>query len=89
METNLSEPDTAAVQDILIEQLDIVRAQITPEARIMADLGADSLDVVEIGLKLEERFGFSIPDDEYEQSQTVGELYATVARLREPASDPS
>lgn len=85
MPNKLSEEDRTAVQDILIEQLSIARTQITPEARIAADLGADSLDVVEITMELEARFGRSIPDEEADQVQTVGDLYAAVAKLREPA----
>ncbi len=56
MNNILSEKDTLAIQDIIIRQLDVQRDQLTPEARILADLGADSLDVVEISMTLEELF---------------------------------
>jgi len=82
----LSDKQMAVVQDILIKQLDITRAHITPEARIMGDLGADSLDIMEITMTLEERFNFTIPDDETERIETVGELYESVAALLERAS---
>ena len=69
------------VQDILIDQLHIKREQITLEARLMADLGADSLDMVEIAMKAEEEFGFTLPDDEAEKIVTVDDLYEAVGTL--------
>jgi acyl carrier protein len=81
MHDTLSEKDAMAIQDILIEQLEIPRAQITPQARLKADLGADSLDIVEIGMKVEERFEISLPDEELEADPLVGDLYAVVSRL--------
>ncbi len=81
MNDTLSPKDIAKIQDALVEQLDIKREQITPEARIMEDLGADSLDVAEIVMKLEELFNITIPDEEVENAPTVGELYATVAKM--------
>jgi acyl carrier protein len=69
------------VQDILIDQLHINRDQITPEARIMADLGADSLDIVEIAMKAEEEFSLTLPDDEAEKIVTVDDLYEAVGTL--------
>jgi acyl carrier protein len=89
MDHDLSAKDKTALQDILIQQLDITRAQATPEAKIMDDLGADSLDVVEITMKLEEHFNFSIPDEEWEKVQTVGDLYGAVASLLEQAGSLS
>ena len=81
MSANLSEQTVAKVQDILMEQLGIERQQITPEAAIMADLGADSLDMVEIGMKVEETFNLSIPDEDMERVQTVGDLHEALAGL--------
>jgi acyl carrier protein len=69
------------VQDILIDQLHINREQIKPEARIMADLGADSLDMVEIAMKAEEEFSLTLPDDEAEKIVTVDDLYEAVGTL--------
>jgi len=60
MNNILSEKDTVAIQDIIIRQLDVQRDQLMPEARILADLGADSLDVVEISMALEELFDVTI-----------------------------
>ena len=69
------------VQDILIDQLHITREQITPEARIVADLNADSLDMVEIAMKAEEDFNFTLPDDQAERIVTVDDLYEAIGTL--------
>ncbi len=81
MTDTLTDKETAQVQDILMHQLQISREQIKPEARIMADLGADSLDMVEIAMKSEEEFGFTLPDDEAEKIVTVEDLYEAVGKL--------
>jgi acyl carrier protein len=81
MTDTLTETETTKVQDILMHQLQINREQITPEARIMADLGADSLDMVEIAMKAEEGFGLTLPDEEAEKIVTVDDLYETVGKL--------
>jgi len=80
-DTPLTDQEITKVQDILIHQLQINREQITPEARIMADLGADSLDMVEIAMKSEEEFGFTLPDDEAEKIVTVADFYGEVGKL--------
>lgn len=77
----LTDAEMRKVQDILIDQLHINREQITPEARIMADLVADSLDMVEIAMKAEEEFGLTVPDDEAEKIVTVDDLYEAVGTL--------
>jgi len=81
MNNILSEKDTLAIQDIIIRQLDVQRDQLTPEARILADLGADSLDVVEISMTLEELFEVTIPDEQWDKVETVGELYDEMGRI--------
>jgi acyl carrier protein len=81
MNNILSEKDTLAIQDIIIRQLDVQRDQLTPEARILADLGADSLDVVEISMTLEELFEVTIPDEQWDKVETVGELYDELGRI--------
>jgi len=81
MTDTLTETETRKVQDILMQQLQINRAQIVPEARIMADLGADSLDMVEIAMKSEEEFNLTLPDDEAEKIVTVDDLYEAVGNL--------
>ena len=81
MTDTLTDTETRKVQDILMQQLQINRAQIVPEARIMADLGADSLDMVEIAMKSEEEFNLTLPDDEAEKIVTVDDLYEAVGNL--------
>jgi acyl carrier protein len=81
MNNILSEKDTVAIQDIIIRQLDVQRDQLMPEARILADLGADSLDVVEISMALEELFDVTIPDEQWDKVDTVGELYDELGRI--------
>jgi acyl carrier protein len=81
MTDTLTDTEMTKVQDILIDQLHINREQITPEARIIADLQADSLDMVEIGMKAEEKFGLTLPDDEAEKIVTVEDLYEVVGAL--------
>lgn len=81
MNNLLSEKDTEAVFNILVEQLGVPRAQLTPEGRLQEDLGADSLTLVEITMALEERLDISIPDEEWERVTTVGELFEALANL--------
>jgi len=88
MNDTLSDEEMTAVQDILIGQLNVGREQLTPEARIEEDLGADSLDKVEITMKLEGRFDLTIPDEDAEKIETVGELGEALAALLERASCP-
>jgi len=76
----LTDPEMAAVQDILTDQLDVRREQVTPNANIEADLMADSLDKVEIVMRLEERFIVSVADDDAEPVKTVEDLYELVAK---------
>jgi acyl carrier protein len=83
MNNLLSEPDTKAVLDILVEQLGVPQAQLTCEARLREDLGADSLEDVEIVMALEERFNLTIPDEMTERISTVGDLFEAIAELLE------
>ena len=62
------------IKDIIIEQLGVTADQVTPEAKFIEDLGADSLDTVELVMALEEEFGLEIPDDEAEKRQSVGDV---------------
>ncbi len=62
------------IKDIIVEQLGVNADQIKPEAKFIEDLGADSLDIVELVMALEEEFGTEIPDDEAEKLQTVGDV---------------
>lgn len=62
------------VKDIIVDQLDVDEDQITMDASITDDLGADSLDVVDLIMSLEEEFDIKIPDEEVENVKTVGDI---------------
>lgn len=59
------------VKKVVVEQLSVEESLVTPEASFTADLGADSLDTVELVMAFEEEFGCEIPDEEAEKIQTV------------------
>jgi len=59
------------IKDIIMERLGVSEEKITPQASFINDLGADSLDTVELMMELEEAFGVSIEDEEAEKIQTV------------------
>ncbi|HEX6750758.1 MAG TPA: acyl carrier protein [Longimicrobium sp.] len=61
------------VKDIIINELGVEPEKVTPEASFVEDLGADSLDTVELVMAFEEEFGMEIPDEEAEKLQTVGD----------------
>ena len=60
------------VKEIIVEQLGVNAEQVTPEASFVEDLGADSLDTVELVMAFEEEFGAEIPDEDAEKLTTVG-----------------
>lgn len=60
------------VKKIIAEQLGVEEDEVTPEASFVEDLGADSLDTVELVMALEEEFGIEIPDEDAEKILTVG-----------------
>ena len=60
------------VKKIVVEQLGVAEDQVTPEAKFIEDLGADSLDQVELVMALEEEFESDIPDEDAEKLTTVG-----------------
>lgn len=62
------------VKETLCEQLDVEEEKVTLEASIIDDLGADSLDVVDLVMSLEEEFEIEIPDEDVEHMKTVGDI---------------
>jgi acyl carrier protein len=62
------------VKEVIVEQLNVSPEEVKPEANFVNDLGADSLDVVEMIMALEEKFGIEIPDSEAEKIQTVQDV---------------
>jgi len=69
-ETNIEQK----VRDIIVEQLGVNADQVTTEAKFIEDLGADSLDTVELVMAFEEEFGIEVPDEEAEKLLTVGNV---------------
>jgi len=62
----------AKVKEIIVDKLGVDEAEVTPAASFTNDLGADSLDTVELIMAFEQEFGVSIPDDQAEKISTVG-----------------
>ena len=71
------------VTKIIVEKLGITESEVTPEASFTGDLGADSLDTVELIMEFEKQFDISIPDEQAENIKTVGDA---VTYLEENAS---
>ncbi len=66
------------VKSIVVNQLGVNEEEVTNEASFVEDLGADSLDIVELVMALEEEFGIEIPDEEAEKIRTVGKAIAFI-----------
>lgn len=64
------------VTKIIVEELGVTEDQVKPEAKFQDDLGADSLDLVELIMRFEEEFGIEIPDEDTEKIVTVGDAIA-------------
>jgi len=66
------------VKSIIVEKLGVDEAEVTPEASFISDLGADSLDTVELTMEFEKEFGVEIPDTDAENLTTVGAAIAYI-----------
>jgi acyl carrier protein len=66
------------VKKIIVDQLGVEEDEVTPEASFIEDLGADSLDIVELIMALEEEFGIEIPDEDAEKIATVKDAVAYI-----------
>ena len=71
------------VREILMEQLDVEEDAVTVDSLIADDLGADSLDVVDMVMSLEEEFDIEIPDEEIEAMKTVGDIVRFIEAKKE------
>ena len=69
----MSEAVESKVREIIINELGVEPEKVTDEASFVEDLGADSLDTVELVMAFEEEFGIDIPDEDAEQMRTVGD----------------
>jgi len=72
--------DESKVKEIIAKELEVDVKQLQPEAKFIEDLGADSLDIVELVMALEEEFGIDIPDDEADKLKTVGDAMEYLKR---------
>jgi acyl carrier protein len=80
----MSEPTEARVREIIINELGVEPEKVTDDASFVEDLGADSLDTVELVMAFEEEFGIDIPDEDAEQMRTVGDA---IKYLKENAGE--
>ena len=69
------------VEEIIVEQLGVEEDEVTPEASFIQDLGADSLDTVELVMSLEEAFGVEINDEDAQKLQTVADAVSFISKL--------
>ena len=66
------------IREIIIEQLGVATEEVVPEASFIDDLGADSLDIVELVMAIEDEFGLEIPDEDAERMQNIGDVISYV-----------
>ena len=70
------------VSEIIVEQLGVSADQVSPEAKLIEDLGADSLDAVELVMAVEEEFDIEVPDEEAEKLATVQDIITHVEKAK-------
>ncbi|HUY13991.1 MAG TPA: acyl carrier protein [Terriglobia bacterium] len=75
------------VKQLIVEQLGVDEQEVTPSAHIIDDLGADSLDIVELVMTFEESFGIEIPDEDAEKIQTVKDSVDYIQAHVKPATN--
>ena len=78
----MSEPTEARVREIIINELGVEPEKVTDDASFVEDLGADSLDTVELVMAFEEEFGIEIPDDAAETIQTFGDAVKFISEAQ-------
>ena len=70
------------VKDIIVEQLNIEADKVTADAKFIEDLGADSLDTVELVMAFEDKFGVEVPDEEAESLKSVNDVVAYINKCQ-------
>ncbi|MDE0571138.1 MAG: acyl carrier protein [Verrucomicrobiales bacterium] len=70
------------VKDIIVQNLNVTEEKVTPEAKFIEDLGADSLDTVELVMAFEEEFGIEVPDEEAEKLISVGAVISHIESIK-------
>jgi acyl carrier protein len=78
----MADDTMAKVKEVIVDQLNVEESDVTETATFIDDLGADSLDLVELVMALEEDFDISIPDEEVESIRTVGDAVAYIEQHR-------
>jgi len=78
--TSMGDTLQSQIRNLVSEQLGVDQSEMTPGAKILDDLGADSLDVVELVMALEEAFDIEIPDEDADLMNTVGDVESYVAK---------
>jgi acyl carrier protein len=71
------------IKQIIVDELGVDEAEVTENARFIEDLGADSLDLVELVMRFEEEFDIEIPDEDAEKIQAVRDAYAYVEQHKQ------
>ena len=79
----MSDTAEARVKEIIVEELGVEADKVTPNASFVDDLGADSLDTVELVMAFEEEFGIDIPDEDAEQMRSVGDAISYIDKHAE------
>ncbi len=79
----MSDTAEARVKEIIVEELGVEADKVTPDASFVDDLGADSLDTVELVMAFEEEFGIDIPDEDAEQMRSVGDAISYIDKHAE------
>ena len=74
----MSDNIESQVIDVIVEQLGVDREKVTPDAKFIDDLGADSLDTVELVMTFEEKFSVEVPDEDAEKLKSVADVVAYV-----------
>ena len=72
----------AKIIELIADKLCKKKEQITPASRLVEDLGADSLDVVELIMAFEDEFGISLPDEDIASMKTVGDVVSYIGKLK-------
>ena len=80
----MSDNIESQVIDVIVEQLGVDREKVTPDAKFIDDLGADSLDTVELVMTFEEKFSVEVPDEDAEKLKSVADV---VAYIKEHKAD--
>jgi acyl carrier protein len=81
------ETTESRVKEIIINELGVESEKVTDDASFVEDLGADSLDTVELVMAFEEEFGIDIPDEDAEQMRTVGDAISYLKKHRQAAEE--